>query len=65
VSEGALGGKDKFIAEPLVENVVEEDHAGIHVEASLIVENLVPQDVGHSCSLWISGDVFHIVDSLQ
>ena len=65
VAVGALGGEEELVAEPFGELVVEEDHAGVHVDAALVVEQLVPEDVGHGGPFGKAAGLLHVVDSLQ
>lgn len=38
MSESSLSSQGKLIAQPLIEDVIEENHASIHIEASFIVK---------------------------
>ena len=39
--KGPLGRDHKFIAEPLIEHIIKQEHAGIHIEPTLIIQDLV------------------------
>lgn len=65
VPEGALRRHHKFVAEPPIEDVAEEEHAAVHVEPTVVVDDLLANDVGHRSSFRISTDVFHPVEILE
>lgn len=62
---GPFCGQGQFVAEPLVEDVVEEHHGGIHVESTLVIGQFMTHYISHGGPLGESGDVLHIVQILQ
>ena len=65
VAEGAFRGHHKFVAEPPVEDVAEEEHAAVHVKATVMVDDLLAHRVGHRGALGEPTDVLNSVEVLQ
>jgi hypothetical protein len=62
---GPFCGQGQFVAEPLVEDVVEEHHGNIHVESAMVIGQFMAHYISHGGPLGVSGDVLHIVQILQ
>ena len=50
VSEGSFCRKYSFVAEPLIEDIIEQHHAGVHVETALAIQDLMSHNVCHGGS---------------